>query len=167
MRKWQELQSPSSCLNKAGLDELIFVLLGRDTAAPVAIRAWADERVRNGKNKASDEQIRQALETAAIMERSSPFWQPAAPDAPIAGKGGDWRTLIIGLPTIRRLLNGEDVSIDSFKISLIPDDVLFNARPARPSGTSARPEGCICSEAYGVGSEQCGKHETGAGEEGK
>ena len=27
-----------------------------------------------------------------------------------------------------------------------------------PKGTPPRPEGCICSEAYGVGPEQCGKH---------
>ena len=76
MRKWQEIQSPSSCFNKAGLDELVFVLLGRDAATPVAIRAWVDERVRSGKNKASDAQILEALETAKVIERASPFWQP-------------------------------------------------------------------------------------------
>jgi hypothetical protein len=37
-----------------------------------------------------------------------------------------WRTIIVGLPTIRRLLNGEDVEIETFKVNLIPDDVLWN-----------------------------------------
>ena len=43
----------------------------------------------------------------------------------------EWRTVIIGLPIIRRLLAGEDVEIESFHINLIPDDVLFNAKPRR------------------------------------
>lgn len=41
----------------------------------------------------------------------------------------EWRTVIVGLPIIRKLLNGEDVAIDGFHINLIPDDVLFNNRP--------------------------------------
>ena len=43
----------------------------------------------------------------------------------------EWRTVIVGLPTIRKLLNGEDVTLESFKINLIPDDVLFNNRAQR------------------------------------
>jgi hypothetical protein len=42
----------------------------------------------------------------------------------------EWRTVIVGLPIIRKLLNGEDVTLESFKVNLIPDDVLFNNRPA-------------------------------------
>ena len=41
-----------------------------------------------------------------------------------------WRTIIVGLPIIRKLLNGEDVSLETFKVNLIPDDVLWNARAA-------------------------------------
>jgi hypothetical protein len=43
-----------------------------------------------------------------------------------------WRTVIVGLPIIRKLLNGEDVELETFKINLIPDDVLFNNRPEKP-----------------------------------
>jgi len=38
----------------------------------------------------------------------------------------EWRTVIIGVPTLRKLLAGEDVEIDAFHIHLIPDDVLWN-----------------------------------------
>jgi len=60
MRKDQELSDPSSCLNKANGNEWIFVLLGRDRAAPVAIRAWIEERIRIGKNTKQDTQIAEA-----------------------------------------------------------------------------------------------------------
>jgi hypothetical protein len=43
-------------------------------------------------------------------------------------KSSRWRTVIVGLPIIRKLLNGEDVELETFKINLIPDDVLYNAR---------------------------------------
>jgi hypothetical protein len=39
-----------------------------------------------------------------------------------------WRTVIVGLPIIRKLLVGEDVELETLRINLIPDDVLFNAR---------------------------------------
>ncbi len=38
------------------------------------------------------------------------------------------RLVIVGLPTIRKLLNGEDVELESFRINLIPEDVLWNNR---------------------------------------
>lgn len=69
MRKGDEMNRPGSCLNKAGVREMIFVLLARDAAAPVAIRAWCDERVRLGKNKPDDPQITEAMECAGVMER--------------------------------------------------------------------------------------------------
>jgi hypothetical protein len=68
MRKRLELSSPTSCLNRAVDDEMTFVLLGRDAAAPFAIRAWVAERVRLGKNRVADEQIKEALECANAME---------------------------------------------------------------------------------------------------
>lgn len=70
MIKVLELSDPNSCLNKARKDELVFVLLGRDTAAPFAIRQWATERVLSGKNKWTDAQIIEAMETADAMERN-------------------------------------------------------------------------------------------------
>lgn len=57
-----------SCLNTAYDQEHLFVLLARDPAAPVAIRAWIEERLRLGKNKPGDEQIREAYECATHME---------------------------------------------------------------------------------------------------
>jgi len=70
MRKFDELNNPNSCMNKARDGELTFVLLGRDKAAPRAIRAWAAERLLLGKNTSTDDpQIREALECADQMER--------------------------------------------------------------------------------------------------
>ena len=61
MLKVREIRDPTSCLNKAEDDELIFVLLERDPCAPYAVRSWADERVRIGKNHPNDPQIIEAL----------------------------------------------------------------------------------------------------------
>jgi len=67
-RKRDELSNHKSCINRAREDEMVFVLLGRDLAAPIAIRAWVAERVRIGKNKADDPQIVEALACADTME---------------------------------------------------------------------------------------------------
>ncbi len=71
MRKRDELISPASCLSKALDDEMIFVLLGRDTAAPVAIRAWIAERIRIRKNQPGDGQVAHAEQVARRMEEES------------------------------------------------------------------------------------------------
>jgi hypothetical protein len=42
MLKKHELATPTSCLNKAAPDEMVFVLRGKDPHAPQAIRLWAD-----------------------------------------------------------------------------------------------------------------------------
>ena len=68
MIKRDEIEYSESCLNKARDSERLFVLLARDVAAPVAIRAWVAERIRLDKNKASDPQIVEALECARLME---------------------------------------------------------------------------------------------------
>lgn len=68
MRKRDELTAPTSCMSKAGPGEMTFVLLARDQAAPAAIRFWAAERVRLGKNRPDDPQVAEALECARIME---------------------------------------------------------------------------------------------------
>jgi hypothetical protein len=60
MRKREELTNPKSCMNRALDHEWTFVLLGRDLAAPVAVQAWIDERIRLGKNKPDDPQIVEA-----------------------------------------------------------------------------------------------------------
>lgn len=70
MIKRNELSNHDSCLNRARPDEMIFVLLARDAAAPVAIRAWVEERIRLGKNTASDYQITEALMCAKLMKDS-------------------------------------------------------------------------------------------------
>lgn len=69
MRTRHELADPTSCLNRAKKDEMVFVLLGRDAAAPTVIRLWAAERIRLRKNQPGDEQIQEALACAEIMER--------------------------------------------------------------------------------------------------
>lgn len=68
MLKYEEIVSPGSCWNRATSQERLFVLLGRDKAAPVAIRAWVEERLRLGKNIEGDAQITEALECAEKME---------------------------------------------------------------------------------------------------
>lgn len=68
MRKRHEIANPDSCLNKAREDELMFVLLARDIAAPQIIRAWCNERIRLGKNKEyGDPQIAEARALADLM----------------------------------------------------------------------------------------------------
>ncbi len=62
MRKRDELTDPSSCMSRAKADEWTFVLLGRDKAAPAAVRAWIEERIRLGKNARGDAQIIEAEE---------------------------------------------------------------------------------------------------------
>lgn len=68
MRRREEMRSDDSCLNRASPDEMIFVLLGRDAAAPATIKFWAEERVRLGKNAPGDAQLVEALECAIVME---------------------------------------------------------------------------------------------------
>lgn len=75
MIKRDEVSEPNSCLNKAKDDEMIFVLLGRDPAAPHAVRAWVDERLRLGKNTVADEQITSALMAATLMESDGKVWR--------------------------------------------------------------------------------------------
>ena len=69
MRKRDELTNSNSCMSRAAEDEMTFVLLGRDEAAPAAIRFWVGERIRIGKNVETDAQIIEALACADSMER--------------------------------------------------------------------------------------------------
>lgn len=54
--------------------EMVFTLLGRDPAAPVAVRAWVAERLRLGKNTEHDAQITEALDIATTMEMEGRQW---------------------------------------------------------------------------------------------
>ncbi len=84
MRKKDELTLEHTCMQHAHPEEMVFVLLGRDPASPIAIRAWVHERVRLGKNDYSDAQIVEAMECAATMEREGRKWV----DAPITRPPG-------------------------------------------------------------------------------
>lgn len=68
MRKRDELTDPRSCMSRAREDEWTFVLLGRDAAAPAAVREWIDERLRLGKNKGDDPQIEEARRWIIAVE---------------------------------------------------------------------------------------------------
>lgn len=69
MLKMEELKNPQSCMSRAKPEEMTFVLLARDPAAPDAIRHWVHERIRLGKNQPTDPQIQEALGCAKTMEK--------------------------------------------------------------------------------------------------
>jgi hypothetical protein len=68
MLKLEEKTNPKSCWNKAEDDEMMFILLGRDKAAPATIRAWIRERIRMGLNKPGDSQLKEAEERAKYID---------------------------------------------------------------------------------------------------
>jgi len=70
MRKRDELTNPNSCMSRAKDNEMTFVLLGRDSAAPKTIKFWCRERIRIGKNKPNDPQILEALRCAEEMHKN-------------------------------------------------------------------------------------------------
>lgn len=70
MKAKHELADLGSCINRALPDEMTFVLLARDMAAPAAIRAWCAERIKLGLNSAFDEQIGEAQAIIYRMEKS-------------------------------------------------------------------------------------------------
>jgi hypothetical protein len=69
VRKVDEITKQYSCLNKAKSNELVFVLLGRDAAAPTAIRAWVERRIQIGLNEPGDAEVIEALDVADKMDR--------------------------------------------------------------------------------------------------
>lgn len=82
MRKASERVVPSSCFNSARDGEMIFVLLGRDASAPVAIRAWIQHRLETGKNQPGDEMITEAETCAQMMERERAYLRKQIGKAP-------------------------------------------------------------------------------------
>lgn len=68
MRKRDELALPNSCLNKARDDEWLFVIIGRDEAAPATIMKWIEERIRLGLNRPGDDQLVDAANVADAIQ---------------------------------------------------------------------------------------------------
>jgi len=68
MIKRDELARPDSCINRAADDEPVFVLRGKDAAAPAAIRWWIDHRMFCGLNSAGDAKLEEASQWAVEME---------------------------------------------------------------------------------------------------
>ena len=68
MIKTEELTNPNSCLSKALEGEMLFTLLARDALAPEIIRHWVKRRIEEGKNFEGDQQTREALNCANIMQ---------------------------------------------------------------------------------------------------
>ena len=77
MRKKDELSKEHTCMQHAHPNEMVFVLLSRDAAAPATIRAWVTARLALGKNVATDAQIVEALECAQTMETEGAKWKGA------------------------------------------------------------------------------------------
>lgn len=92
MRKRDEVANKHTCLNSAHPQEMVFVLLGRDPAAPKAIRAWVAERVFLKKNDIHDQQVVEALACADAMEAEGRKWVGAATHYP-EGMGEESRRL--------------------------------------------------------------------------
>ncbi|MBU6231389.1 hypothetical protein KGP36_01870 [Patescibacteria group bacterium] len=71
MIKTEELEK--GCMAKALPEEMTFVLLARDPAAPATIRFWMKERNRLGRNtEPLDEQLAEAEMCALYMDSQRP-----------------------------------------------------------------------------------------------
>lgn len=69
MIKTKELSDPTSCLNKAKDEHLLFVMNGdTDESAPGSVRDWVRRRISSGKNKITDAKIVEALAWADTAE---------------------------------------------------------------------------------------------------
>lgn len=51
MKKRDEIEQPSSCLNKAAEDEPVFVLRAKDPIAPEAVETWARQSELSGAHE--------------------------------------------------------------------------------------------------------------------
>lgn len=85
MLKRAEMTDPNSCMSRAHDDEPTFVLLGRDPAAPAAIRAWITERLMLGKNKIGDEQLAEAEGAVRVFEAHARYADRRRPPAEPSG----------------------------------------------------------------------------------
>lgn len=71
MLKRYERDNPDSCWNKAGDDEIVFVLLERDPSMFRTLRFWVKDRCDNGLNKYGDPKILDALDTIVTLEEKA------------------------------------------------------------------------------------------------
>jgi hypothetical protein len=71
MKKSDEIEQPTSCLNKAQSDEPIFVLRAKDPAASRAVRHWADICEAQGTHETG--KIAEARRLANEMDRWREF----------------------------------------------------------------------------------------------
>lgn len=71
MLKRDELSTPSSCLNRAGADEPVFVLRAKDPLASMAVRHWVT--MSEGKHEPSklDEALALADQMDAWRQRNA------------------------------------------------------------------------------------------------
>lgn len=60
--------NPDSCWNKARVGEPVFILLGRDPAAPAAIEHWITQRSARRCNRPFDDKLHNAHDIACEME---------------------------------------------------------------------------------------------------
>lgn len=81
MIKRREISDPNSYLNRSADGEVLFVLMGRDAAAPATIQFWISQRVLLGKNAPDDAQLLEAKECAKKMARQSGTLAKEAPAA--------------------------------------------------------------------------------------
>lgn len=68
MKKWEEINDPKSCWNKAGDDTRVFILVDMDEAAADTIRFWINKRIELGMNKPGDEKLLSAESLANEIE---------------------------------------------------------------------------------------------------
>lgn len=130
MIKREELTNPKRCMSRAQDEEMTFVLLGRDAAAPVAIRAWVKERIRLGKNKPADVQIVEAMVQAEAWEGPI-FSAPAEPDS-------NWKDLYLRTQDFLYAIR-EEFGISPYKTNAI-DHCIVIRKWLRERAASAPPE---------------------------
>lgn len=65
MKKLHEIDYPQSTLNKAGDEEELFILRGRDNSSPKIVLQWIIENL-----QCSDNKLREAFEIALSMNRN-------------------------------------------------------------------------------------------------
>jgi hypothetical protein len=158
MRKKKELSEPGTCMDRAHPEEMTFVLVGRDPAAPATIRAWAEERIRLGKNERGDLQITEALNAANIMTDEGNKWK----SAPRRGEKGEWDIWVAA--RARRLLGvPRNLEIHRYDFSISIDFVLGTAEKKY---RGVQPKISICPDTittnapvagmFGVLDLQCG-----------
>ena len=82
MKKKDEVANPKSCLNKAGVDEPLFVIRAKDPEAPDTVRTWANNARTRGTHE--PEKIDAAFALAAEMAE----WREKNGPAEKKAKGG-------------------------------------------------------------------------------